>query len=170
MVRAITTIVCSLLLLLSFSCSREDTGPQETIPGSGIVTFTAMTGQGETRSSQEGSFETGDAIGVFAIEPKTGVYWAVNNKYTYDGQKFKPEAEADNIIVTVGTDFDFMCITLQDRADRYNRDLPYRRQPERKGGLDFRGLHDSDLYRSYPGLHGPTEFQTQDVDRRGQDR
>ena len=101
MVRAITTIVCSLLLLLSFSCSREDTGPQETIPGSGIVTFTAMTGQGETRSSQEGSFETGDAIGVFAIEPKTGVYWAVNNKYTYDGQKFKPEAEADNIIVTV---------------------------------------------------------------------
>ena len=83
MVRAITTIVCSLLLLLSFSCSREDTGPQETIPGSGIVTFTAMTGQGETRSSQEGSFETGDAIGVFAIEPKTGVYWAVNNKYTY---------------------------------------------------------------------------------------
>ena len=36
MVRAITTIVCSLLLLLSFSCSREDTGPQETIPGSGI--------------------------------------------------------------------------------------------------------------------------------------
>ena len=107
MVRAITTIVCSLLLLLSFSCSREDTGPQETIPGSGIVTFTAMTGQGETRSSQEGSFETGDAIGVFAIEPKTGVYWAVNNKYTYDGQKFKPEAEADNIIVTVGTDFDF---------------------------------------------------------------
>lgn len=107
MVRAITTIVCSLLLLLSFSCSREDTGPQETIPDSGIVTFTAMTGQGETRSSQEGSFETGDAIGVFAIEPKTGVYWAVNNKYTYDGQKFKPETEADNIIVTVGTDFDF---------------------------------------------------------------
>lgn len=77
------------------------------MPDKGLVTFTAMTEQGETRSSQEGSFETGDAIGVFAIEPKTGVYWAVNNKYTYDGQKFKPEAEADNIIVTVGTDFDF---------------------------------------------------------------
>lgn len=90
-----------------FPAAGKIPGRRKPIPGSGIVTFTAMTGQGETRSSQEGSFETGDAIGVFAIEPKTGVYWAVNNKYTYDGQKFKPEAEADNIIVTVGTDFDF---------------------------------------------------------------
>ena len=77
MVRAITTIVCSFLLLLSFSCSREDTGPEEAMPDKGLVTFTAMTEQGETRSSQEGSFETGDAIGVFAIEPKTGVYISI---------------------------------------------------------------------------------------------
>lgn len=53
MVRAITTIVCSFLLLLSFSCSREDTGPQETIPGSGIVTFTAMTGQGKREAARK---------------------------------------------------------------------------------------------------------------------
>lgn len=154
-----------------FPAAGKIPGRRKPIPGSGIVTFTAMTGQGETRSSQEGSFETGDAIGVFAIEPKTGVYWAVNNKYTYDGQKFKPEAEADNIIVTVGTDFDFyVYYPFKTGQTDITGDLPYRRQPERKGGLDFRGLHDSDLYRSYPGLHGPTEFQTQDVDRRGQDR
>lgn len=107
MVRSITTIACSFLLLLSFSCSREDTVPREAVPGSGPVTFTATADGGETRSSQEGSFETGDAIGVFAIEPKTGVYFATNNKYIYDGRKFKPATEADNIIVTVGTDFDF---------------------------------------------------------------
>lgn len=156
---------------MSFSCSREDTGPQETIPDSGIVTFTAMTGQGETRSSQEGSFETGDAIGVFAIEPKTGVYWAVNNKYTYDGQKFKPEAEADNIIVTVGTDFDFYVYYpfKAGQTDITGISHTAGNQSD-KPGMALGRLHDSDLYRSYPELHGPTAFQTQDVDRRGQDR
>ena len=33
-----------------------------------------------TRATQEGTFEKGNSIGVFAIEPKTGVYWATNNK------------------------------------------------------------------------------------------
>lgn len=106
MTRSITIIVC-LLLLLSFSSCREDAGLERAVSNSGLVTFTATTGQGETRSTQEGSFETGDAIGVFAIEPKTGVYFATNNKYIYDGNKFKPATGADNIIVTVGTDFDF---------------------------------------------------------------
>ena len=94
------------MLLLSFSSCRDDAAEKEAA-GSGLVTFTAVTGDAETRNTQESSFEAGDAIGVFAIEPKTGVYWAVNNEYIYDGNTFKPATEADNIIVTVGTDFDF---------------------------------------------------------------
>lgn len=103
----INLIVCSLLLLLSFTGCGEDAIAERSPADSGLVTFTATTGQRETRSTQEGSFEKGDAIGVFAIEPKTGVYFATNNKYIYDGNKFRPASDADNIIVTVGTDFDF---------------------------------------------------------------
>lgn len=106
MIKLIKPIVCAVLLL-SFSSCGEDAAERETVAGSGLVTFTAVTGDTGTRNTQEGSFETGDAIGVFAIEPKTGVYWAVNNEYIYDGSTFKPATEADNIIVTVGTDFDF---------------------------------------------------------------
>ena len=95
------------MLLFSFSSCGDDAAEKEAVAGSGLVTFTAVTGDAETRNTQESSFETGDAIGVFAIEPKTGVYWAVNNEYIYDGNTFKPATEADNIIVTVGTDFDF---------------------------------------------------------------
>ena len=106
MIRSIKPIVCAELLF-SFSSCGDDAAEKEAVAGSGLVTFTAVTGDAETRTTQERSYEPGDAIGVFAIEPKTGVYWAVNNEYIYDGNTFKPATEADNIIVTVGTDFDF---------------------------------------------------------------
>jgi hypothetical protein len=101
MVKSITTIVCSLLVMLSVSSCRKEL--EHSPSGSGCVTFTPA----GTRNTQDGTFEKGDAIGVFAIKPKTGVYWATNNKYAYDGRAFKPATEEDNIIVTVGTDFDF---------------------------------------------------------------
>ena len=106
MIKSIERIVCGALLLAFLSCG-DDTGETEPAGGSGLVTFTATAGDTETRSTQEGTFEKGNAIGVFAVEPKTGVYWAVNNKYIYDGGTFRPATEADNIIVTAGTDFDF---------------------------------------------------------------
>ena len=101
MVKSITTIICGFLVLLSVSSCRKE--QEEPCPENGRVTFTVA----QTRATQEGTFEKGNSIGVFAIEPKTGVYWATNNKYTYDGRAFKPATEEDNIIVTVGTDLDF---------------------------------------------------------------
>lgn len=105
MARTITMIVCSLLALSLAGC-REEAFPGKSPSRDGLVTFTAAAGT-DTRSTQEGSFEKGDAIGVFAIEPKTGVYFATNSRYTYDGGRFRPATEADNIMVTAGTDFDF---------------------------------------------------------------
>lgn len=105
MARTITMIVCSLLALSLAGC-REEAFPGKSPSRNGLVTFTAAAGT-DTRSTQEGSFEKGDAIGVFAIEPKTGVYFATNSRYTYDGGRFRPATEADNIMVTAGTDFDF---------------------------------------------------------------
>jgi len=104
MKRTILTCLCALLTLCLSSC-REDDGTDGNIRGSGLVTFTPC--GGVTRSTQEGTFEKGDAIGVFALEPKTGVYWAVNNRYIYDGRAFRPATESDNIVMTAGTDFDF---------------------------------------------------------------
>ena len=95
MVKSITTIICGFLVLLSVSSCRKE--QEEPCPENGRVTFTVA----QTRATQEGTFEKGNSIGVFAIEPKTGVYWATNNKYTYDGRAFKPATEEDNIIVTV---------------------------------------------------------------------
>ena len=80
MVKSITTIICGFLVLLSVSSCRKE--QEEPCPENGRVTFTVA----QTRATQEGTFEKGNSIGVFAIEPKTGVYWATNNKYTYDGR------------------------------------------------------------------------------------
>lgn len=102
--RIIHTIKVSLLLFIlciSTSCRKEldyDSNTQ------GHIIFTNAT---LARSSQDGMFEEGDAIGVFAINPNTGEYWGTNNKYVYDGNKFKPATENDDIVVTKGTDFDF---------------------------------------------------------------
>lgn len=73
MVKSITTIICGFLVLLSVSSCRKE--QEEPCPENGRVTFTVA----QTRATQEGTFEKGNSIGVFAIEPKTGVYWATNN-------------------------------------------------------------------------------------------
>lgn len=98
----IQIIILSTLILLLCSCRKElEYPPQDE---TGHVTFMV---ESISRNSQEGDFQDGDAIGIFAIEPITGVYWATNNKYVYDGNKFKPATEEDDIVVTKGTDFDF---------------------------------------------------------------
>lgn len=126
MVKSITTLVCSLLVMLSVSSCRKEL--EHSPSGSGCVTFTPS----GTRSTQEGTFEKSDAIGVFAIEPKSGVYWATNNKYTYDGRTFKPATEEDNIIVTVGTDLTFMYIILSGKGRRTSPPYPIPQETSRR--------------------------------------
>lgn len=87
-----------LIVILLCSCIRETT-----IEEQHIIKFSVLT----SRSSQEGNFEEGDVIGVFALDPKTGIYWGKNNKYIFRNNEFVPYSEEDNIVVTMGTDFDF---------------------------------------------------------------
>lgn len=96
-------IILFILLLITASC-RKELEYTENTEEKGHITFTV---DSQSRVSQEGSFEEGDAIGIFAIEPITGVYWATNNKYVYSDGKFKPATADDDIVVTKGTDFDF---------------------------------------------------------------
>lgn len=96
-------IILFILLLITASC-RKELEYTENTEEKGHITFTV---DSQSRVSQEGSFEEDDAIGIFAIEPITGVYWATNNKYVYRDGKFKPATEDDDIVVTKGTDFDF---------------------------------------------------------------
>lgn len=96
-------IILFILLLITASC-RKELDCTQSAEEKGHITFTV---DSQSRVSQEGSFEEGDAIGIFAIEPITGVYWATNNKYVYSDGKFKPATEDDDIVVTKGTDFDF---------------------------------------------------------------
>ena len=67
----IQIIILSTLILLLCSCRKElEYPPQDE---TGHVTFMV---ESISRNSQEGDFQDGDAIGIFAIEPITGVYWA----------------------------------------------------------------------------------------------
>lgn len=104
MAKYIKLITYNFLLLLSFTSCQKEEIPQA--KGAGSVTFTVEPEE-VSRNTQSGTFEKGDAIGVFAIEPKTGVYWGTNNRYIFDGNKFVAATEGDDIIVTQGTDFDF---------------------------------------------------------------
>lgn len=101
-IHTIKAIVPLLILCISTSCRKDLDYSNDNAKGH--ITFTDAS---LSRSSQDGNFEQGDAIGVFAINPNTGEYWGTNNKYVYDGNKFKPATEDDDIVVTKGTDFDF---------------------------------------------------------------
>lgn len=105
------TIIPSLLLtLFCAACSEE----QANIPeAKGHITFTVS---GESRNTQGSTFEKGDAIGVFVRN--SGADFATNSKYVYDGKKFNPATEADDIVITKGPDFDFYVYYPYDETQR----------------------------------------------------
>lgn len=105
------TIIPSLLLtLFCAACSEE----QANIPeAKGHITFTVS---GESRNTQGSTFEKGDAIGVFVRN--SGADFATNCKYVYDGKKFNPATEADDIVITKGPDFDFYVYYPYDETQR----------------------------------------------------
>lgn len=77
------------------SCSQQDS---PALPGGeGVVTFRATLNA--SARSTETAFETGDAIGVFAVlsDGSTQILketnYADNVKYIYDGSRFNPESE-----------------------------------------------------------------------------
>ena len=169
MVKSITTIICGFLVLLSVSSCRKE--QEEPCPENGRVTFTVA----QTRATQEGTFEKGNSIGVFAIEPKTGVYWATNNKYTYDGQAFKPATEEDNIIVTVGTDLDFYVYYpfKEGQTDITAISHAIGDQQEKSGWLsaDFLTASYTDVIQDYTiPLHFEHRLSTVEVRVEGSDR
>ena len=169
MVKSITTIICGFLVLLSVSSCRKE--QEEPCPENGRVTFTVA----QTRATQEGTFEKGNSIGVFAIEPKTGVYWATNNKYTYDGRAFKPATEEDNIIVTVGTDLDFYVYYpfKEGQTDITAISHAIGDQQEKSGWLsaDFLTASYTDVIQDYTiPLHFEHRLSTVEVRVEGSDR
>lgn len=169
MVKSITTIICGFLVLLSVSSCRKE--QEEPCPENGRVTFTVA----QTRATQEGTFEKGNSIGVFAIEPKTGVYWATNNKYTYDGRAFKPATEEDNIIVTVGTDLDFYVYYpfKEGQTDITAISHSIGDQQEKSGWLsaDFLTASYTDVIQDYTiPLHFEHRLSTVEVRVEGSDR
>lgn len=104
------TIIPSLLTLFCAACSEE----QANIPeAKGHITFTVS---GESRNTQGSTFEKGDAIGVFVRN--SGADFATNSKYVYDGKKFNPATEADDIVITKGPDFDFYVYYPYDETQR----------------------------------------------------
>lgn len=105
------TIIPSLLTLFCAACSEE----QANIPeAKGHITFTTVSG--ESRNTQGSTFEKGDAIGVFVRN--SGADFATNSKYVYDGKKFNPATEADDIVITKGPDFDFYVYYPYDETQR----------------------------------------------------
>lgn len=97
----IRALIILITIVFFSSCNKEEENTEIDVGHS--VTFSVA----QSRSSQEGNFEKGDAIGIFAYEPKSKQMFYQNCKYVFDGKAFVPATDADNIRVTSGTDFDF---------------------------------------------------------------
>ena len=68
--RFIALSLGALVVLASASCRREDTTPEEARDAKRVpVTFTASMDGYQVKGADELSFEKGDAIGLFALEP-----------------------------------------------------------------------------------------------------
>lgn len=97
----IRALIILITIVFFSSCNKEEENTEIDIGHT--VTFSVA----QSRSSQEGDFESGDAVGIFAYEPKSKQMYYTNCQYVYDGKNFVPATDADNIRVTSGTDFDF---------------------------------------------------------------
>ena len=90
-------------ILFSVSCNNDDEDSKK--PDLGLpIRFSVGS---LSRATQEGTFEDGDAIGIFAYSPKTESVYAVNKKYVFDGKNFLAATEDDEIWVTASADVDF---------------------------------------------------------------
>ena len=90
-----------MITALLFSCSKEDNNVK--VDAGHTVTFSVS----QSRSSQYGNFEDGDAIGVFVYEASSKRVRYLNSKYVYNGKTFVPSSESDNIRVLSGASYNF---------------------------------------------------------------
>lgn len=97
----IRALIILITIVFFSSCNKEEENTEIDIGHT--VTFSVA----QSRSTQEGTFDAGDAIGIFAYEPKSQQMYYQNSKYVFDGKVFVPATDADNIRVTTGTDYDF---------------------------------------------------------------
>ena len=97
----IRVLIILITIVFFSSCNKEEENTEIDIGHT--VTFSVA----QSRSTQEGTFDAGDAIGIFAYEPKSQQMYYQNSKYVFDGKVFVPATDADNIRVTTGTDYDF---------------------------------------------------------------
>ncbi len=112
-------IILTTIVFFS-SCNKEEENNE--IDVGRTVTFTVAA---DSRASQEGNFEEGDAIGIFAYEPRSKQMYYTNCKYVYDGKVFLPATETDNIRVTAGTDFDFYVYYPYDGSEKEVTSISY---------------------------------------------
>ena len=97
----IRVVVILMITALLFACSKEDNNVK--VDAGHTVTFSAS----QSRSSQYGNFEDGDAIGVFVYEASSKRVRYLNSKYVYNGKTFVPSSESDNIRVLSGASYNF---------------------------------------------------------------
>ena len=90
-----------MITALLFACSKEDNNVK--VDAGHTVTFSVS----QSRSSQYGNFEGGDAIGVFVYEASSKRVRYLNSKYVYNGKTFVPSSESDNIRVLSGASYNF---------------------------------------------------------------
>lgn len=92
----IRALIILITIVFFSSCNKEEENTEIDIGHT--VTFSVA----QSRSSQEGDFESGDAVGIFAYEPKSKQMYYTNCQYVYDGKNFVPATDADNIRITSG--------------------------------------------------------------------
>lgn len=112
-----------LAMLVGFASCGEDDGPTMNSNGQVLaVLYDAEEKVDEnstTTKAPKTTWASGDAIGVFCVEPgKTlgRVNYASNMKYVYDGSKFKPATNQDNIWISRNGNFTFFAYYPYDAS------------------------------------------------------
>ena len=123
--------ICLFLAFVSVACQEDKEVLENSIP----VTFTVLE---DSRSTQEGTFEDGDKIGVFAYDTRKKSFLRQNAKYVYDGSAFRAGSQSDLIFVTEGADIDFYVYSPYSESsnDFHNISFTVSSQSERSAWIN----------------------------------
>ncbi len=120
----VRNVLWSLLFLMGLvgvTACGDDDGPQTNGNGDVLAYLYDVEERtdGTETKAPKSTWTTGDAIGVFCVEPgkQLGrVNYVSNYKYVYDGSKFKPATAADNIWISRQGSFKFFAYYPYDAS------------------------------------------------------
>ena len=135
-------LLLPMLAMVNVACSDEDDKQSEQLTE---VRFKiAVEDSISTRSTQNNTFERGDAIGVFAFvrddnstPAKLQGDYANNRKWVWNGIEFLPETEADKIFFSGSRKMDFYVYYPYSQSNSSYSDIAFQVSPDQTSASGY---------------------------------